>query len=204
MRLESALEIVGALKHRFGEPVTVTDVCRAISLSYQPTYAAVQALEAGGALALRKTGQRLFCEPAATPAGSLWLAHWSMEECRRAKSSGLAELSGALESRITAQVSASELVAVDPEHPSGPVAYVSDAGLGRDLPSARVEVPRRDEWAKVLAGEAGDWAVARRILLISGQQLLWAIALAAREEQRAEPAAAPAPRLQSRRSEFVD
>jgi len=203
VRLESALEIVGALKHRFGEPITVTDVCRAISLSYQPTYAAVQALAAQGALALRKAGQRLLCEPAATPTGSLWLAHWSVEECRRAKSSDLAELIGALESRITAQASASELVAVDPGYSGGPAVYVSDVALQRDLPSLRVEVTRRDQWAGILVGEAGDWAAARRILVISGQQLLWAVGLATREQQRAGPTAGPA-RLQPRRSEFVD
>jgi hypothetical protein len=208
VRLESALEIIGALKRRFGEPMTATDVCRDVSLSYQPVYATIQLLAARGAVASGKVGQRLRCEPAATAAGSLWLAHWSAEEWRRHRSVSPGELAGALESRISAAAAAAgELVALDARDPSRPTVLVTDAGLVRGLEAVRVEVVARDEWAEALAGAERDWAVARRIVPLCGAQLIWSIALAARDRWRAEPAPEPEPQAsgpEPRRREFVD
>jgi len=200
LRLESALEIIGALKRRFGERMTVSDVCRAVSLSYQPVYATVQALAAEGALTLEKEGQRVHCRPAAGPAGSLWLAHWSLVELRRERSRALAELMSAVESRISADPAvAGAIVAVDPG--SGLTIHTEDGGFPTGGSRARVRRVQRGEWGGILRGEAGDWSVARRIIPVCGQQLLWQIALAERDQVTVERAVPP-PIV--RRREFVD
>lgn len=203
VRLESALEIVGALKDRFGQPITVSDICRTVPLSYQPVYSYVRRLAAEGAVTVRKQGQRLFCEPAATAAGSLWLAQRSLHEVSLATSPRVRELIAALEGRIGADVTAGAVVALDPASGDGGLVYVTDGGLGQALSTVPLRIVSRVQLANALVGRDGSCQVARRILPLCGQQLLWSLALAARDSGRAR-AAAPSRRRSSRRRAFID
>lgn len=199
MQFEPALEIVGALKRRFGEPMTVTDLCRELPLSYQPIYEYVHRLEAAGAVALRKAGQRLLCEPAATVAGSLWLAQWSVCELRRIEDAAVAELARVVESRIRERaVPPTAIVALDPHDGRRLEVRGTVAGL---LPETTVQVLSLGQLAEWLHGPEGSWEVARRMIPLAGHQPLWALALAARERAEGRTDARPTAR---RRSIFGD
>ncbi len=203
MRLESALEIVGALKDRFGEALTVMEICRKVPLSYQPVYTYVRRLAAENAVSVRKRGQRLLCEPAATPAGSLWLAQRSWHEICRTPSPVVTELVAALEGRTTADAAAGVIAALDPDPHDGDLVYVTAGGLGQIITAAPVRVVSRTQLAEILVGRDGRCEVARRILPLCGQQLMWSLGLAARDSLRGPRVAAPRPRP-SRRRVFID
>lgn len=199
MQFEPALEIVGALKRRFGEPMTVTDICRELPLSYQPVYEYVRRLERAGALALRKVGRRVLCEPAATVAGSLWLAQWSARELREAEAPALRELAGVLEGRRGKPAfPPTAIVVLDPL--DGPGLHVRSTVAG-SLPMTTVHVLSASRLVEWLRGADGSWAIARRAIPLVGHQPLWALALAAREEALGR---APEPSLAKRRSIFGD
>jgi hypothetical protein len=200
VRLEPALEVVGALKRRFGEPMTVTDICRLVPLSYQPVYEYVRGLAKADALSVRKEGQRLLCEPAATAAGSLWLAQWSVRELRTARDPLLRELAGALEGRKRDHAA---IAACDPLERGRVEVYLTEApNEGLPYP-ARVHVVSPDELADRLKGPDGQWALARRVVPVVGHQQLWALALTVRE-QAAGRLARPQTTPVRRRSVFID
>lgn len=203
VRLESALEIFGALRDRFGEPLTVTDICRAVPLSYQPVYAYVRRLADEKAVTVRKRGQRLLCEPAATPAGSLWLAQWSLREVTRSTSPLVGELAAVLGSPMGEATAAGAVVALDPGSPRGGLVYVTDAALAHVITSVPVRVASRAQLTDVLVGRDRGFELARRILPLCGQQLLWSLALAGRSRARTRPTTASRPRLTRRRA-FID
>jgi len=203
VRLESALEVVGALKDRFGEPLTVADICRAVPLSYQPVYSYVRRLAAEQAVAVLKRGQRLLCEPAATPAGSLWLAQRSWQEVCRAASPVVGELVAALEGRMTADATAGVVAALDCDPRYGDLVYVTDGKLSQIITAAPVRVVSRAQLAEVLVGRDGSCGVARRILPLWGQQLMWSLGLWARDSLRAHHLEARRTRP-SRRRAFID
>ncbi|MBM3472340.1 MAG: hypothetical protein FJX75_03580 [Armatimonadetes bacterium] len=200
MRLEPALEVVGALKRRFGEPMTVTDICRLVPLSYQPVYEYVRGLAKAQAVSLRKEGQRLLCEPAATAAGSLWLAQWSVRELQTTRDPLLRELAEALEGRIRdhAAIAACDLLG------RGRIEVYLTEARSEGLPAAaRVQVVSPDELADCLRGPDGLWALARRIVPVVGHQQFWALALTARE-QAAGRVVRPERTPVRRRSVFID
>ena len=204
MRLESALEIVGALKSRFGEPMTVTDICRLVPLSYQPVYEYVRRLAKAEAVSFRKEGQRLLCEPAATAAGSLWLAQWSLGELCATKHAAVRELAGVVQGRMgEVALPPDAIVALDPVSRGRVEAYVTDAGAS-GLPAAvRVHPVSTERLAECLIGPDGSWEVARRIIPIAGHQQLWWLALVARE-RAADRSRPPHPQPIRRRSIFID
>jgi predicted Zn-ribbon and HTH transcriptional regulator len=204
VQFEPALEIVGALKRRFGEPLTVSEICRLVPLSYQPVYEYVRRLAKAKAVSLRKEGQRLLCEPAATASGSLWLAQWSVRELRSSRDPLLRELAGAAEGRMSAEVGPTgAIVALDPMGRGRVEAYVTDAGV-RALPgAARVRVVSAGRLAEALQGSGGSWSVARRVIPVAGHQQLWSLALTAREQaagRAEEPRTAPVRRAPA----FID
>ena len=200
MRLEPALEVVGALKRRFGEPMTVTDICRLVPLSYQPVYEYVRRLAKAEAVSLRKEGQRLLCEPAATASASLWLAQWSLRELRTTRDPVLRELAEALQGRIGDHAA---IVACDPLDRGRVEVYVSESDREGLPAAARVHVVSPDQLADCLRGPDGLWAVVRRIVPVVGHQQFWALALAARE-QAAGRLARPQTTPVRRRSVFID
>ena len=202
MQFEPALEIVGRLKRRFGEPLTVTDLCRETPLSYQPVYEYVRRLSDAGALAVRKQGARLLCEPAATPAGSLWLAQWSVRELAGEEATWLGELAAATEGRMRDRsLPPTAIVALDPGSEQG-AELRSTAALPEGLASrAAGRTLSAAQFAEWLRGREGRWEVARRVIPLAGHQALWALALAAREATRGPAPPAPTGR---RRSIFGD
>jgi hypothetical protein len=203
VRLESALEIVGALKDRFGEALTVAEICRTVPLSYQPVYSYVRRLASDEALSAVKRGQRLLCEPAATPAGSLWLAQRSWQEVCRARLPLLEELVAALRSRMVAAAASGVVAALDPDAGEGGLLYVTDGTLGEIARSAPVRVVSRTQLADLLVGRTGRCEVARRILPLCGEQQMWSLALSARDSVRAAGNGTP-PRRPARRRAFID
>ena len=204
MRLESALEIIGALKRRFGEPLTVTDICEAVPLSYQPVHEYVRRLVALGALATRKAGQRLFCEPAATPAGSLWLAQWSLLERERLASGAATELAAELESRITTEATAAgAIVALEPSAEGRAEAYVTGGSAATGWAGPQARALTRRQFVELLRGGDRGFGFARRALPLCGQQLFWSIALDARELSEPKAETLPKPRRRKRRT-FID
>ncbi len=204
MRLESALKIVGALKHRFGEALSVSDICRAVPLSYQPVYDYVQRLTVAGVVRTVKSGRRVLCEPAATPAAAVWLAHWSLDEAKQQESPAITELMADLESRITADVAAGAgIIAIDPDGGDGAVVHTTERGLDGAVWDARIHLMSRAQLGDVLSAPDGTFGVARRILPILGHQLLWSVALSARDKASDEPKARPRPRS-ARRPAFID
>ena len=186
MRLESALEIIGALKRGFGEPMTVTDICRAGPLSYQPVYDHVQRLAAEGALVLRKTGQRLLCEPAATPAGALWLALFSLRELAAMESAALQAVAARLPDCPPGAVAVAEVVGRELR------LYVTDPVGVMPGQGAPAEVVPLEGLPALLRGPQADWAFTRRAVPLAGQQLFWSLALRTRETSSSLRPPAPA------------
>ncbi len=183
MRFESALEVVGALKRRFGEPLTVTDICRQTPLSYQPVYEYVRRLVRAEAVSLSKVGPRLLCEPANTAAGALWLAQWSALELRSTEVAPLRELAGLVQGRIGEHaLPPTAIVAVDPQDRRRPELRCTAPGLASLALRATVRVVSADALAEWLRGREGSWEVARRIIPLVGHQQLWSLALCARDE----------------------
>lgn len=73
MRNASALQILRCLREHLGEEVNIRRICSQVSLSYQPTYAHVRALEAQGVVQTRKEGREVLCSLRPSPATYLWL-----------------------------------------------------------------------------------------------------------------------------------
>ena len=202
MQFEPALAIVGTLKRRFGEPMTVTGICREAPLSYQPVYEYVRRLGEAEVLSIRKAGQRLLCEPAATASGSLWLAQWSIRELRIVGDASLRELAGAVEGRMGERACPlTAIVALDPGDGGRPELRCTVAGLVDLGPGATVRVVSSEGLTGWLRGPEGLWEVARRVIPLAGHQQLWALALAARDEAAPRP---DRPSPAKRRSIFMD
>ena len=97
---------------------------------------------------------------------------------------------------------AGAIVALDPAAGPDAVLYVTDGALAQAFGSRPVRVLSRAQLADALVGHDGRCALARRILSLRGQQLLWSLGLARRDSLRARRKAPSRPR--PRRPRFID
>ncbi len=83
MRYLSALQVIRCLKEAAGEPLSISEICRRIELSYQPTYAHIRALEQMEVIATDKPRREVKCRLARGAAAQLWLSLASLEEAKQ-------------------------------------------------------------------------------------------------------------------------
>lgn len=206
MRFESALKVVRQLKTTIGQRPSIRAICRAIDLSYQPTYKHVRSLEREGVIRTEKHGRQVRCELAPSAATSLWLGLASVAERRELLAAGgaLAEAAAAVAERAWAtDDGAGPIVALRPgrasEESEGTViAIVPEEGgdLVRDLrrqcpSSVTVETLTEDAFRQRMQRPFQRNPLLAESIVLAGEQRFWALAFADQSPAPEPPPAEP-------------
>ncbi len=193
MRYISALKVIECLKNAPEEALSISEICRRIDLSYQPTYAHVRALEQMGAIVSEKPGREVNCRLASGPAAQLWLSICSLHEALfDGRYEALRPVVRALRAAIREGLGEGvEVVAVSwLERERAPVLLVSavmpelSSAVSRlcqvvrdSNPNSQVHIHSPEEFAEFLTGCGRH--LTHTALPLHGQQKFWEQALSA-------------------------
>lgn len=73
MRYTSALTVLEYMRENYGRRQSISEICRGVDLSYQPTHFHIKELEAAGVLCTVKAGRQSICQFINTTSTALWL-----------------------------------------------------------------------------------------------------------------------------------
>lgn len=83
MRYTSALTVLEYMRHNYGHRQSISEICRGVDLSYQPTHFHIKELEAIGVIGTTKAGRESICMFVNTTTTALWLGmlcnNWAAE-----------------------------------------------------------------------------------------------------------------------------
>ncbi|MFP3904743.1 MAG: winged helix-turn-helix domain-containing protein [Armatimonadota bacterium] len=181
MRYTSAMTIIRHMRRNFGKPLSISDICRGVDLSYQPVHFHVKQLQELSVLSVEKSGRESLCRFTTSEASALWLG--LLTQANRRHYEGLVkELADGLAGDLRESWSSYQCVSVCREQNS--LIAVNDEADETSITSACEEISPaldvravdRDDFLDFLQTAEGIvWIRSSAVLL--GHQRFWQYAL---------------------------